>query len=156
MTKELFRKIGQALQEDLDTRVDAVERFDGDPENAVNEHVAELSDENGASILYGFEATDIRTRDAAMWPTQIGYPVVVIILKRRTKEGMAADAEAVDDLMDLVLDTFSVYKAGRGVSFFGCRAIIPQPVNMTLSDLDGNWIGRGIPFLFTLTHEPAT
>ena len=78
-TKALFRKIGEALRQDLQhdqQMVDVVARFDGDPESALNEHVADLTEQNQASALYGFEAYDVGRPDSAGWPQQLVYPVV--------------------------------------------------------------------------------
>ena len=68
---------------------------------------------------------------------------------------MEETAEALDDMMDQVLKTFSTYRADRGASFFECHNIVPQPVSLNVFDDRGDYIGRGIPFLFIKNFTPA-
>lgn len=86
---------------------DVFARYDGEPSDAVDEHVADLRGREGASVLVGFLSDDEGDRDEA--GTALDFvlrPSVVVVVRRSPRSasgavaGATADAERLDDLYD--------------------------------------------------------
>lgn len=98
---------------------DVFDRFDGDPEDAVNEHVAELQGATGTSVLVGFTADQVNPaqRSGSGRALATTVPLTVLVVRRRSERAgcdsarqdpvsaTRRDAEALDDAMDAVLET---------------------------------------------------
>lgn len=88
---------------------DVFERYDGDAEEAADEHVADLAGERGASVLVGFLAEDVSEadEDGRVLASHL-RPAVIVLRRRGPRDGAAdgvpgatRDAEALDALYDL-------------------------------------------------------
>jgi hypothetical protein len=102
-TKFIFQQLHKALNEDLGLMVDHVFRFDGDPDQAIDEYLADMSGKAGSSVMFGFTSEERRTSSASGRPSSKGIPVAIIALQRRDGvNNVTEDAERLDDLMDAV------------------------------------------------------
>ena len=115
---------------------DVFERFDGEPAEAIDEHVLELRGEAGASVLVGFLSDDALAANEA--GQALGYtfrPMVALVRRRSLREGEAGatgatvDAEALDDLYDAAAATLTA----AGLRVLGGRALAGDTTH---------WIGR--------------
>lgn len=151
-TKEVFRKVMEALIADLvPAYADRVERYDGEPEVAINEHVAELNGVRGTSILVGFTVKDVAGRQANQQPHLLRIPVTVLIVRRRGGYGEnQADCEALDDAMDATWNAFESYRRSPGD--FLASAVAPQ----SMLDLRGydTWLGRAVQVDLLVNNIP--
>lgn len=120
-----------------------VERYDGDPEMAVSEHLAMLSTDSGACVLYGFTSEEAAERTASGRPATKRVPVGIILLQIRDgNREVAAEAERLDDLMDSVEGAID----SASPTDFGC-------INITYRGRRGlvggsDWLGRVIEYDF--------
>lgn len=127
-TKSVFQAVIDALEGDLvPTYADVVERYDGDPWDAINEHVARFDGARGTSILVGFTSGDVSARTANQQPRQLRIPITVLIVRRRGGFGdHEADCEALDDAMDATRQAFEYAK--RKPSELNAEGVIPVSV----------------------------
>lgn len=138
---------------------DVYERYDGDPGDAIDEHVAELRDEKGTSILVGFLSDDVTDEDEEGTPLGADLTAAILIVRRRghrvydaqdaggaTVGTASADAEKLDGLYD---DTINAV-AGKDVG--GARLFIRN--GRALSG-DGNWYGRALTVRFSRDFDPS-
>lgn len=121
---EPFEKIGAALRADLLGRgVDAVEEWHGGADQAVVEHVAELTQAAGASVLFGYDPEPVEQRDAAQQPAQIAIGVFVAVLVARGNDRQA-DNRTMWQLYRRVEDALSAYRSDRRPAFYGCQNVV--------------------------------
>lgn len=112
-TKQTLRTLRDALETALgDARpggalADTFERFDGEPADAIDEHVADLRGDAGASVLVGFLSDDVAEADEGGVALASTLRPSVAVVRRRSQKGSGlgvasatADAEALDDLYD--------------------------------------------------------
>lgn len=86
---------------------DTFARFDGEPADAVDEHVADLRKDAGASVLVGFLSDDVAEADEFGLALDATLRPSVVVVRRRSHRGDSAtvpgatrDAEALDELYD--------------------------------------------------------
>ena len=105
--RQLLASLGAALGPDAAGLADTFGRFDGEPADAIDEHVADLSVPGGASVLVGFLSDDVTETDEEGDALSAALRPSVVVVRRRGHRGdgagvpgATADAEAVDDLYD--------------------------------------------------------
>ena len=141
-TKLLLRSLRDLLQQELGedrpggALADVFERFDGEPADAIDEHVAELRGEAGASVLVGFVSDDVTDQDeTGVTLSAVLRPAILVVRRRDAKRNGAsqatADAEALDDLYDAA--ALAADEAGWSVRR-----------GRTLAGDTRDWIGRAI------------
>lgn len=86
---------------------DVFARYDGEPADAIDEHVADLRGAEGASVLVGFLSDDASAADeTGLALAATLRPSVAVVRRRSHREdaagvlGATADAEALDALYD--------------------------------------------------------
>lgn len=112
MTTPLLRDLLSALQGALGPAglglADSFGRYDGEPADAVDEHVVDLQSASGASVLVGFLSDDVAEADEDGVPIRTTVRPGVVVVRRRgprdgasgTTVGATEDAEALDALYD--------------------------------------------------------
>lgn len=133
-TKQTLRTLRDALETALgDARpggalADTFERFDGEPADAIDEHVADLRGDAGASVLVGFLSDDVAALDEAGEILTAALRPSVVVVRRRshrdagaTVPGATLDAEALDDLYDAAAEAVGAagWTAQRGRALAG-------------------------------------
>jgi hypothetical protein len=110
---------------------DTFERFDGEPSEAVEEHVAELRGKVGASVLVGFLSDTLDESDESGRPLSFTLRPSVVVVRRRGPKNhkdsevraWTLDAEALDDLYDaaaLALASSGLrVRLSRGLALYG-------------------------------------
>lgn len=142
-TKNIFQAIGEVLRGSLGAAAGAVERYDGDPEMAVSEHLVTLPTGAGSALLFGFTSEEPSERSASGRPVAKRIPVSVIILQIRDgNRAVAEEAARLDDLMDAAEAALE----GAGPARYGC-------INVTYRGRRGlvggaDWLGRVVEYDF--------
>lgn len=128
---------------------DTFARYDGEPADAIDEHVADLRGAEGASVLVGFLSDDVTEADEAGEILTAALRPSVAVVRRRSHRGDAAsvpgatlDAEALDDLYDA---------AAKAVQDAGFRV----QRGRTLAGDTRDWFGR-VLVVERLTDFPRT
>lgn len=105
--RTLLAALEAALGPDGLDLADTFARYDGEPADAIDEHVADLGTPGGASVLVGFLSDDVTQADESGAPMLAALRPSVVVVRRRTHRdsgatvpGATADAEALDALYD--------------------------------------------------------
>ena len=129
---------------------DVFARYDGEPADAIDEHVAQLRGETGASVLVGFLSDDVDERDEAGRPlSALLRPSVLVVRRRGTRleegpdgvKGATRDAELLDALYDAAASALD----GHGLSFLRGRALAGEV---------RDWMGRALVVEGSRTFPP--
>lgn len=124
-----------ALQTPLEAAglADAFAFYDGDPAEAIYEHVAELQGEAGASVLVGFLSDADLIENASRAAIGSTLHLSVSVVRRRGSSGeQHADARALNDLYDAAIE-----------ALVAAPGIVLRPTRALVGDVD--WFGRLIP-----------
>ena len=132
--------------------LDVCARFDGEPSEAVDEHVVELRGQSGTSVLVGYLSDDDLDEDEdslALGATLRAGVICVVRRSRRTEAtgepSQSEDARQLDALYDAAIDAL---RSGReALAPLSCGPIRIQR-GQALTGAD-DWFGRVIPVQFT-------